>query len=282
MVTVLPVAGTFATAPAAGAGVAGAGVLGAGVAAVVSFFLASVVPNGTDEIDEVARNCGECETIHKVLAAQRRPPRRGKFGASDAPCLGSFNALQEPFLTVIVIPTAELRGSLVYAPGGQPGGGSRSPVDPAGTHRAFAALGFRQIHLHDIDADSGRDDNEALIAEIVRDSGAEILVSGGVLAEERVDRLIDAGVSQVIFSSDDDDDRDALSRLAEAFPGRLILRADLGDSIFGRRGGRRHADDMVDLATELSSLPLGGLAVHGASPDGFQGAPLRFIEDLVE
>jgi phosphoribosylformimino-5-aminoimidazole carboxamide ribonucleotide (ProFAR) isomerase len=240
------------------------------------------VPSGTDEIDEVARNCGECETIHKVLAAQRRPPRRGKLGASDAPCLGSFNTLQKPFLTVIVIPTTELRGSLVYAPGGQPGAGSRSPVDAAGIHRAFAALGFRQIHLHDIDADSGRDDNEALIAEIVRDAAAEVLVSGGVLAEERVDRLIDAGVSQVIFSSTDDDDRDALLRLAEAFPGRLILRADLGDPIFGRRAGRHHAEDMVDLATELSSLPLGGLAVHGASPDGFQGAPRRYIEDLVE
>jgi phosphoribosylformimino-5-aminoimidazole carboxamide ribonucleotide (ProFAR) isomerase len=183
---------------------------------------------------------------------------------------------------VIVIPTAELRGSLVYAPGGQPGGSSRAPVDPAATHRAFADLGFLQIHLHDIDADFGTDCNETLIAEFVRDASAEVLVSGGVLAEDRIDQLIEVGVSQVVFSPNGDDD-DALARLAEAFPGRLILRADLGDPLFGRRAGRRRgAEDMVDLATDLSSLPLGGFAVHGASSDGFPGAPLRFIEDLVE
>ena len=182
---------------------------------------------------------------------------------------------------MIVIPTAELRGSLVYPPTSQPGTGSRSPVDPAATHRAFTALGFRHIHLHDIDADSGRDHNEALIAEIVRDSAAEVLVSGGVLAEERLDRLIDVGVGQVVFSPSDDDD-DALARLAEAFPGRLILRADV-EQPFGRRGVvRRGVEDMVDLATEVSLLPLGGLVVHCASSDGFPGAPLRFIEELVE
>jgi len=39
---------------------------------------------------------------------------------------------------------------------------------------------------------------------------------------------------------------------------------------------------MVDLANELSGLPLAGLAVHKLSSDGFPGAPLRFVEDLVE
>jgi phosphoribosylformimino-5-aminoimidazole carboxamide ribonucleotide (ProFAR) isomerase len=177
---------------------------------------------------------------------------------------------------VIVIPTAELRGSLAYPPQGT-ASACRAPVDPAATHRAFTALGFRQIHLHDLDADSGRDHNEQLIAEIARDSAAEIVVSGGSLSEDRLDRLIDIGVSQVILGRAEDDDGEALARLADAFPGRLIVRADLGDPLFGRRGGRRVSADMVDLANELA-----GLAVHGASSDGFQGAPLRFVEDLVE
>lgn len=183
---------------------------------------------------------------------------------------------------MIVIPTAELRGSCVYTPASQQGAIARVPVDAAATHRAFTTLGFRQIHLYDLDADSGRDLNEALISEIARESTAEILVSGGPVSEDRLDRLIEAGVGQVILGRGDDDDEDSLARLADSFPGRLIVRADLADPLFNRRGRRRLSSDMVDLANELASLPLAGLAIHGASSDGFQGAPLRFVEELVE
>ena len=184
---------------------------------------------------------------------------------------------------MIVIPTAELRGSLLYAPIGTNGATPRAPVDAAATHRAFTTLGFRQIHLHDVDAESNGEQNEGLIAEIARDAAAEVIVSGGSDSEDRIERLIDAGVSHVILGQRHDDDLGTLARLADSFPGRLIVRADLGDPLFGRRTSRRAvAADMVDLANELSSFPLGGLAVHGASSDGFQGAPLRLIEDLVE
>jgi phosphoribosylformimino-5-aminoimidazole carboxamide ribotide isomerase len=177
----------------------------------------------------------------------------------------------------------ELRGSHVYAPVAFSGSSSRTPVDAAGTHRAFATLGFRQIHLYDVDADAGRDQNEGLIAEIVRDASIEVFVSGGAVSEDRVDRLIDAGVAQVILGPGQDDDIDTLARLAELFPGRLIVRADLGDPLFSRRVGRRQtADDMIDVANELTSLEIAGLAVQGASADGFPGVPTRLIEDLVE
>ena len=39
---------------------------------------------------------------------------------------------------------------------------------------------------------------------------------------------------------------------------------------------------MLDLANDLSSIPIGGIFVHGLSSDGFPGAPLRFVEDVVE
>jgi len=184
---------------------------------------------------------------------------------------------------MIVIPTAELRGALVYAPAMQHGPASRTPVDVAGTHRAFATLGFCQVHLHDIDAESGSEQNEALIAEIARDASVDVLVSGGPISVDRADRLIDVGVSQLIVGRNGDDDIDSLAVLADSFPGRLIVRADVANLLSSRRSRRRQSSsDMVDLANELSGLPLAGLAVHRLSSDGFPGAPLRFVEDLVE
>lgn len=208
---------------------------------------------------------------------------RAQSGASDAPGAPSFTPSETALRTMIVIPTAELRGSLMYAPAAHHGPTSRQPVDAAVTHRALAALGFRQVHLHDIDAESGREQNEALIAEIARDASVDVLVSGGSISGDRVDRLMDIGVSQVILGRSRDEDIDSLAGLADSFPGRLIVRADFAKALSGRRSRwRDSSSEMVDLANELSDLPLGGLAVHGLSSDGFPGAPLRFVEDLVE
>jgi len=184
---------------------------------------------------------------------------------------------------VIVIPTAELRGSYVYAPASLSDPSARTPVDPAATVRAFSMLGFRLIHLYDVDADSGRNINETLVAEIARETSVEVLVSGGELSEDRVDRLVDAGVARMITGPGPDNDIELLARLSDAFPGRLIVRVDLGGPHFSRRAAKRpSASDMIDVANELASLQIGGLAVHGSSVDGFSGVSLGVIEDLVE
>ena len=184
---------------------------------------------------------------------------------------------------MIVIPTAELRGSQVYAPASFSDPSVRAPVDPAAMIRTFSTLGFRLIHLYDVDADAGRDLNETVVAEIARETSVEVLVSGGELTEDRVDRLVEAGVTRVITGPGPNNDVESLARLADAFPGRLIVRADLGDPLFSRRAGKRpSASDMIDVANELASFQIGGLAVHGVSLDGFPGASLGVIEDLVE
>src|SRR3954471_10465778 len=114
---------------------------------------------------------------------------------------------------MIIIPTAELRGSTLYSPGSHRATTARVPIDAIGTHRGFAAAGFQQVHLYDLDADSGRDLNETLIAEIVRDALLDVIVSSGSICEDRVERLLDAGVSQVIVCLTEHDDIDSLAPL---------------------------------------------------------------------
>jgi phosphoribosylformimino-5-aminoimidazole carboxamide ribonucleotide (ProFAR) isomerase len=98
-----------------------------------------------------------------------------------------------------------------------------------------------------------------------------------------IERLVDAGVSQVILDRGYDGDIDSLGRLADSFPGRLIVRADLPDPLFNRRNSRRNSSaEMVELANDVAALPLGGLAISAFSTDGFPEARLRFIEDLVD
>lgn len=184
---------------------------------------------------------------------------------------------------MIVIPSAELRGSYVYAPASFSDRSARTPLDGRAILRAFTALGFRRIHLYDVDADAGRNCNEELVAEIARDTSIEVVISGGEPSEDRLDRLTESGVANVIMGLGPDDDIETLARLADSFPGRLIVRADVGDPLFSRRAGKRpSADDMIDVANELASTQIAGLAVQGLSVDGFAGAPLGVIEDLVE
>lgn len=182
---------------------------------------------------------------------------------------------------MIIIPTADLRGSSVYAPADGRRRASE-PLDAFSTYRTFASIGFRRMHLHQLDGDARTDLSDAFIAEFARDSSLELVVSAAQLPDDRLERLLEAGVGQFIVAADAGDIEE-VARLADAFPDCLIVRADSGDETFGRRAGSRRRElDTIDLAAELSSLPIAGVAVHMLSPDGFLGCPLNVVEELVD
>jgi len=138
------------------------------------------------------------------------------------------------------------------------------------------------MHLHALDGLNGTDLNDALIADFVREGSLEIVVSGLNLSDDRLERLLDAGVDQFIVEAEAGD-IDGLARLADSFPDRLVVRADARDDGFARRTGSRRRDlDTIDLAGELSSLPIAGIAVQLLSSDGFPGCSPHLVEELVD
>lgn len=74
--------------------------------------------------------------------------------------------------------------------------------DPAALAREYEAMGFRNLHIVDLDgARSGRPENEDVIRSIILNSTLDVQVGGGIRDESKVERWLDAGVARVVIGS---------------------------------------------------------------------------------
>jgi len=186
---------------------------------------------------------------------------------------------------MIAIPAVDLReGACVQLVGGDYSNERVRLTDPLGVAREWARYGFRRLHVVDLDAATGRGSNGDIVAELMRDTSAELQVGGGVRSSTQVDELLAAGANAVVVGTRALEDGDWLARLATAYPNEIIVAADVRDRRVVTRGWTRTLPrEIVDVTEELSTLPLAGLLVTAVHREGrMQGADLFLMEDVVE
>lgn len=186
---------------------------------------------------------------------------------------------------MIAIPAVDLReGACVQLIGGDYANERVRLTDPVGVAREWARYGFRRLHVVDLDAATGRGSNGDIVAELMRDTSAELQVGGGVRSSTQVDELLAAGAHAVVVGTRALEDGDWLARLATAYPNEIIVAADVRDRRVVTRGWTRTLPrEIIDVTEELSTLPLAGLLVTAVHREGrMQGADLFLMEDVVE
>ena len=186
---------------------------------------------------------------------------------------------------MIVIPAVDLReGACVQLVGGEY---SREQVrldDPVWAARAWSQQGFRRLHVVDLDAATGRGENQALIRDILAIGEFEVQVGGGVRSIERIEQLLDAGAARVVLGTRALEEPDWLAEAASLFPGELIVAADVRDRRIVTRGWARTLPrHVLDTVSELDDLPLAGVMVTAVHKEGrLAGPDLALMEDIVE
>jgi phosphoribosylformimino-5-aminoimidazole carboxamide ribotide isomerase len=187
---------------------------------------------------------------------------------------------------MIVIPAVDLReGACVQLVGGEYDAERVRIEDPVAVAREWARLGFRRLHVVDLDAATGRGSNAALVEEIVRDGGVDaVQAGGGVRDEDAVERLLAAGAAAVVVGTRGVEDPDWLADLADHYPGEIILAADVRERRVVTRGWARTLPrNVVDLVEELAGLPLAAIMVTAVHREGqLQGTDLPLMEDVAE
>ena len=184
---------------------------------------------------------------------------------------------------MIAIPCMDMsaRGRVQFGSGAT----SRSPsADPPSIARAWSQLGFRRLHVVDVDAASGGVPNLPLLEEVLRSSPMSIQVGGGVRSADDVERLYRAGVEQVVIGGPAIEDPSSIGDMAALYPGLLVVAAEVrGRRVMLRGRGRTTSVDAVELVEELNSLNVGGVLVTATHQEGLmRGADLTLIEDIVE
>lgn len=154
--------------------------------------------------------------------------------------------------------------------------------DPLAMARQFVAGGARRLHIVDLDgAKAGTPVQAELVRRMVAAAGVPCQLGGGIRTLETAAAYLDAGVGRVVVGSVAIEDPALLQRLAETFPGRIVLGLDARGGRVAVRGWLDTSDRLaVDVARRHAGLPLAALVYTDIATDGTLAGPN--LESLAE
>jgi phosphoribosylformimino-5-aminoimidazole carboxamide ribotide isomerase len=147
--------------------------------------------------------------------------------------------------------------------------------DPAAMALRWQSDGAERIHLVDLDgAKSGRPVNVDAVKLIVEHVGVPCQLGGGLRDQATIAAWLSSGLDRVVVGTQALRDPDWFARMAELFPGRLLLGLDARD-------GRVATEGWIDVssiqaltfARQFESLPIAGIIYTDIERDGMLGGP---------
>ena len=187
---------------------------------------------------------------------------------------------------MLAIPAIDLReGRCVQLVGGDYDKEAvRLDDEPLDVARRWAAVGFSRLHVVDLDAATGAGRNGDIMRELLRAQPLPMQVGGGVREDESLAAWFEAGAEQVIVGTRGIEDPAWLEERASAWPGRIVLAADVHQRAVTTRGWRdRSARRIEDVISDIRGLALAGVLITAVHREGrMEGADLALIEDAVD
>jgi phosphoribosylformimino-5-aminoimidazole carboxamide ribotide isomerase len=186
---------------------------------------------------------------------------------------------------MIAIPAVDLRdGACVQLIGGSYTSEKVRLENPIEVARSWEHLGFRRLHVVDLDAATASGSNLELVREMLSRTVVPAQVGGGVRSSTVIEQLLDAGATTVIAGTRAFEDRDWLVDVATRHPHEIMVACDVRERRITTRGWSETLPvDVMDAVDELNSLPLAGLLVTAVHREGLlQGTDLPLMEDVVE
>ena len=182
-----------------------------------------------------------------------------------------------------VIPAIDLRdGACVQLVGGSYANERVRIDDPIAVAEKWARLGFRRIHLVDLDAATGRGSNRSVVRAIVDACALEVQCGGGVRDVDTVDELLDMGASEVVLGTRAIEDRDWLEQAVARYPNRIIVAADNRERLLTTHGWSETSSlDAVEFIDGLNWLPLAAILVTAVEKEGrLEGPDLSLMREI--
>jgi phosphoribosylformimino-5-aminoimidazole carboxamide ribotide isomerase len=186
---------------------------------------------------------------------------------------------------VIAIPAVDLRdGACVQLVGGSYAHEQVHLDNPLEVARGWARAGFQRLHVVDLDAATGRGDNAGIVRDILGEVPAHVQAGGGVRSGDTIERLLGEGAQWVVLGTRALEEPEWLAGTASAFPGQLIVAADVRERHVVTRGWTRTLNRTVlDVVERLNDIPLAGVLVTAVHREGqLAGTDLFLMEDVAE
>ena len=115
--------------------------------------------------------------------------------------------------------------------------------DPASVAEQFAACGAEYAHVVDLEgARAGTTPNFDTVREIIRRSGLQVEIGGGVRSEETIARYLDAGVLRVILGTAALEQPDFLAQMVRRYGDRIAVGVDIKEGYVAVKGWTETSD----------------------------------------
>ncbi len=145
--------------------------------------------------------------------------------------------------------------------------------DPATIAVDFARAGAERLHVVDLDAARGEQDNRSVI-EAVIESGIAVQVAGGVRTTAQVEAWIGAGAGSVVMGTAAVREPETLAECAHRFPGHVMAALDVRDGLPAVSGWTETEPlDISALIPRWNVLPLAGIILTCTERDGTLAGP---------
>ena len=176
---------------------------------------------------------------------------------------------------MVVIPAIDLFGGrcvrLVKGDYGKPTVYSDNPLEVVDE---FVTARAEHLHVVDLDAARGTNDNRMVIESIVRRHDLKVQVAGGIRTAEAVDSWLNAGAHAVVMGTAAVRDPRLLERCARRHPARILAALDVRDDKAAVSGWTETEPVMMGaLLSRWDRLPLAGVILTCIDRDGTLSGP---------
>ena len=162
---------------------------------------------------------------------------------------------------MIVIPAVDvLDHKVVQLVGGVPGSQQVVLPDISETAAGWVSKGAPYLHLVDLDAAFGKEDNSDAFCRVIRGSGVPCEVGGGIRSETQIRKYVDAGADRIVVGTKAVKEPEWLAEMARKFPGKLVLGLDMKGGKISIKGWQEEVDtSLSSVFAQISELPLAGV-----------------------
>jgi phosphoribosylformimino-5-aminoimidazole carboxamide ribotide isomerase len=144
--------------------------------------------------------------------------------------------------------------------------------DPADQAARFAAMGFDQLHVVDLNgAFDGMSVNHNAVAAILDATRAPVQLGGGIRDMAGVERWLEAGIARVILGTAAVRDPELVKSAARAFPNQVAVGVDARNGLVAVQGWAETTDmQAIELAKAFEGCGVAALIVTDISRDGLK------------
>lgn len=147
--------------------------------------------------------------------------------------------------------------------------------DPVAMAQRFEEQGAKRLHVVDLEgARCGRPAHVPVIRSILRETGLQVQIGGGVRNEAVASRWIDAGAARVVLGTVVIKSPDVAKAICERYPGAVVMALDARDGKMAVEGWQEQSEqDVRELAREVDGWDIAAILFTNIHRDGTREGP---------